>query len=65
MRRLSRLRIRRHRRSYEGRSAWSLGARIGCWPCLKAPFVQISALFWVIEIWHGYADKEMFAKGDA
>jgi hypothetical protein len=65
MRRLFRCKCRRHRRSYEGRSAYSIGLRVGYWPCLKAPFVQISALFWVIELWHGYADKEMFARGDA
>jgi hypothetical protein len=60
-----RLKVRHHKRSYEGRSAMSLGARIGYWPCLKAPFVQLSLIFWVIDIWHGIADKGSFEKGDA
>lgn len=65
MRRLFRFKLRHHKRSFEGKSAWALGARIGYWPCLKAPFIQISMLFWVIEIWHGYADREQFVAGDA
>lgn len=43
----------RNRQSPEGRTALGFGIRIGYWPCLKAPYVQIAFALWRLDLWHG------------
>ena len=43
-----------HKRNKRGEPHVALGARIGYWPCLKAPYVQASFFLWRIEVWYGY-----------
>lgn len=31
----------------------ALGVRAGYWPCLKAPFFQVTLIFWQIDLWFG------------
>jgi len=31
----------------------AFGIRVGYWPCLKAPFVQVALFRWRIEVWYG------------
>jgi hypothetical protein len=43
------------RKSTRGEAGYALGygLRIGYWPCLLAPYVQIAFHHWRVEIWHG------------
>jgi hypothetical protein len=45
--------IRAGKRSPEGRYALAYGLRIGYWPCLRAPYVQLAFHRWRIEAWYG------------
>jgi len=45
----------------DGRFALGYGLRVGYWPCLKAPFLQVAFYRWRVEVWHGlpsYQDDE-------
>jgi hypothetical protein len=44
---------RRTNKSPAGASVLMLGMRIGYWPCLKAPFVQLTFWCWLFDIWYG------------
>lgn len=50
---------RRLRAAPDGRTTWAVGLRLGFWPCLKAPFIQVTlghriASFWVSSMaWDG------------
>jgi hypothetical protein len=44
--------IRTGKRGVEG-YATAYGLRIGYWPCLRAPYLQIAFHRWRIEVWHG------------
>jgi len=55
---------RRNKRSADAESAIGFGFRIGYWPCLRAPYVQVSFLFWHAELWHGYPSKEQIQRDD-
>lgn len=50
---------RRFPKSEEGKQMLTLGIRIGYWPCLKAPFIQVAVWAWRIEFWYGLPSKEM------
>lgn len=39
------------RKSKEGKTAWAVGVRFGYWPCMKAPFVQITTGHRVRSLW--------------
>jgi hypothetical protein len=43
------------RKSRRGEAGYALGygLRIGYWPCLHAPYVQIVVHHWRLEIWDG------------
>jgi hypothetical protein len=41
------------RKSPAGTRAFGLGVRVGYWPCLCAPYVQATVLFWQIDVWFG------------
>jgi hypothetical protein len=45
--------IRVGKRNAEGRHALGYGLRLGYWPCLKAPYVQIAFHRWRLEVWFG------------
>lgn len=45
--------VRKTTTSPEGQHVQSAGVRVGYWPCLKAPFVQIAVGNRVIDIWYG------------
>ena len=45
--------LRENKHSQDGRCAMGFGARVGYWPCLKAPFFQIEMLFWNFSLWYG------------
>ena len=64
MRRMFRVWARSNPRRADGAPVIALGLRIGYWPCLKAPFVQVSFLAWRVEIWHGYESAERMARGE-
>jgi hypothetical protein len=38
----------------EAGSALNYGLRVGYWPCLRAPFIQIAIHKWLVELWFGY-----------
>lgn len=46
---------RTKQRPEDGKYAQSFGARVGYWPCLRAPFVSIYAGSRVFEVWVGWA----------
>lgn len=52
-RRRLRLRVSINDRDQTGRTSLGLGLRVGWWPCLKAPYIQVAAFWWRIDLWHG------------
>jgi hypothetical protein len=52
-----RFRIRENERSPEGQPVIAFGVRIGYWPCVIAPFVQVAAFAWRFEVWYGLPPK--------
>lgn len=51
------------RNSKQGAPGFSLGygVRVGYWPCLKAPYIQVAWHRWRLELWYGlpsYQDDE-------
>lgn len=48
-----RLQSRQLKRRPDGARAFGFGVRIGYWPCLLAPYLQLTVLFWQIDLWHG------------
>lgn len=36
-----------------------LGMRVGYWPCLKAPFVQLALGTFLFDVWFGYSSYEV------
>jgi hypothetical protein len=55
--------IRVGKRSPLGKYVLGYGLRVGYWPCLKAPYVQIAFHRWRVEIWHG--EPSHLVSGDA
>lgn len=53
--RLRKLRFyaRRNAESTDGRTAFYVGLRVGYYPCLDAPFVQLALAYWRFEFWYG------------
>jgi hypothetical protein len=49
--------IERTKRSPEGRHAHGYGLRIGYWPCVKGPYLQVAFAIWRADLWHGLAGK--------
>jgi len=41
------------RKPVTGEPVYAFGARVGWWPCLRAPFISITLGRWVVEVWHG------------
>ena len=54
----------RNRASADGKTAIGFGFRIGYWPCLRAPYVQCTFLFWHFELWHGYASRQPIGQSE-
>jgi hypothetical protein len=48
-----RVQARRMKRSPGGRDQFALGLRLGYWPCLRAPYVQLVLLCWRFDLWFG------------
>lgn len=46
--------FRRHKQNAEGHYAWGFGARIGYWPCLRAPYLTIDYGTRAIDLWVGW-----------
>lgn len=46
---------KRNKTSPSGSVAVGFGVRVGFWPCLKAPFLQVEVFRWHVSVWHGYA----------
>ncbi len=44
-----RLDVRGQRQRSDGRRVWSMGARLGYWPCLQAPFIRVDVGPFIIE----------------
>ncbi len=40
-------------RSPEGRPVLAFGLRVGYWPCLRAPFLELAVGRWRLDFWHG------------
>lgn len=38
---------------YTGRRSQALGARVGYWPCLGGPFVQLAVASVRLDVWYG------------
>jgi hypothetical protein len=45
--------VRVGKRNAEGHYALAYGLRLGYWPCLKAPYIQVAFHRWRIEVWLG------------
>lgn len=45
---------RRTKQRKDGKYAWSFGARIGYWPCMRAPNMRIDFSIWQIYVWCGW-----------
>lgn len=45
--------LRENTRSPDGRLVICFGIRCGYWPCLYAPFIQVSFCELRLDIWHG------------
>lgn len=58
-----RAQYRRSRVSATGKHAFSVGIRLGYWPCLKAPFVAIDLGTRRLEVWHGLRSYKKEAIG--
>lgn len=41
------------KRRADGANQLAIGLRVGYWPCLRAPYVQVVFACWRIEIWFG------------
>ena len=43
------------RKSTRGEPGYALGygLRVGYWPCLRAPYVQVALHHWRVEVWYG------------
>lgn len=41
---------RRFDTSSDGRKLLSIGFRVGYWPCIYAPFIQVAIIYWKIEV---------------
>jgi hypothetical protein len=44
--------VRPSRRGVAGQ-AIGYGLKVGYWPCLKAPFVQLALHRWIVDVWFG------------
>lgn len=55
-----RAQIHHNKRDLGGVPSVGFGSRVGYWPCLRAPYVQIAFLFWRVDIWHGLASHLYF-----
>lgn len=53
LRRAWRLQARRNKTSPSGAVAIGFGVRVGYWPCLSAPFLQVEFFRWNVSVWHG------------
>jgi hypothetical protein len=47
----------------EAGSALNYGLRVGYWPCLRAPFIQIAFHKWLVELWFGYPSYKQRIRG--
>lgn len=45
--------IRRNKRSPKNVPVTAFGLRVGYWPCIRAPFIQLGLLYWQFEAWFG------------
>ena len=43
--------VGRNKQSPEGIYAKAFGARVGYWPCVRSPFVQVSFWIWRVSVW--------------
>jgi hypothetical protein len=64
-RRKFRVEVRNNRESPEGQVHICFGIRVGYWPCLLAPYVQLAFWKWRLDIWHGLPSLAQVEKGDA
>lgn len=37
----------------QGRRLIALGVKLGYWPCLRAPYLQLALGWWALDIWYG------------
>lgn len=45
--------IRSNKLSPQGKPSLGYGLRMGYWPCLQAPYLQIAIHRWRVEVWRG------------
>jgi hypothetical protein len=55
--------IRDNKRSPDGRPSIGFGARVGFWPCLEAPYLQVAFHRWRIEMWFGLPSYRQHREG--
>lgn len=48
--------VRVNKESATGRPTWALGGRVGYWPCVQGPFLQLTAGRKHLSVWWGYAE---------
>lgn len=53
MKRTLHVQLHRTRNDARGRHSQAIGARVGYWPCLHAPFVQLAIGSYRLDVWHG------------
>lgn len=45
--------VRRNKESPEHQPSIGFGLRLGWWPCLRGPYLQVAFLYWRLDMWHG------------
>lgn len=43
----------RNKQSPKGKTAWGFGLRVGYWPCLGAPYLQLAVALWRLDLYWG------------
>ncbi len=46
---------RRLKSSPDGRPQYALGLRLGYWPCVGGPYLQVALGPWSVSVWFGLA----------
>jgi hypothetical protein len=56
--------VRPTARRHDGAPSIALGVKVGYWPCLRAPFLQVCVYRWRVDVWHGLPSKQQIQRDD-
>ena len=54
MKRCWRYNLRPTKKNRKGERVLAIGMRVGYWPCLNAPYIQVAWGYYTLEVWHGF-----------